>query len=74
MKQPFNPKYIRRYLLLYGGVVVAVVLFYFLNSSSNPTQSFTKKEFSTSAPQAAEQPTIEPTQSQHTFRLLEKRY
>ncbi len=74
MKQPFELKYIKRYIVLYIGVVVGMVLFYFLNGSSNPTQDVEKKVFSTAPIEKnIEVKTIEK-QNSHGIKLLDKTY
>jgi uncharacterized membrane-anchored protein YhcB (DUF1043 family) len=72
MKQPFDLKYIRRYILLYIGVVVGMVVFYFLNSSTNPSQSVEKKEFSTTVPAVEEEPKTVEKVNNHGIKLLER--
>jgi uncharacterized membrane-anchored protein YhcB (DUF1043 family) len=72
MKQPFNPKYIKRYILLYIGVVVGMVVFYFLNSSTNPSQNVDKKEFSSLSTSTQEEPKTVEEPNHHGIKLLEK--
>jgi uncharacterized membrane-anchored protein YhcB (DUF1043 family) len=72
MKQPFDLKYIKRYILLYIGVVVGMVVFYFLNGSTNPSQSMEKKEFSTLLPTVKQEPKTVEKKNNHGIKLLEK--
>ncbi|MEA2110964.1 MAG: hypothetical protein U9P71_02835 [Campylobacterota bacterium] len=73
MKQPFEQKYIKRYIILYVGVIISMVIFYFLNSSNNPKEQIDKKEFSTTAKEETLNKTYEK-QNSHDIKLLEKRY
>ncbi len=45
MKQPFEPKHIRRYLMLYGAVVVMMILFYLLTKALHTPQEHPPKQF-----------------------------
>ncbi len=75
MKQPFEIKYIRRYLLMYAGIVAVMVLFYFVNSANNITKDVEKKVFSTAQPNQQHQTeTLEKRGVNPTFRLLDKGY
>ncbi len=74
MKQPFEMKYIKRYLLLYAGVVVAVVLFYVINSMNNPVEMMEKKLFSTQQVERSHDNEVETDRSASPFRLLESGY
>jgi len=74
MKQPFELKYIKRYLLMYAGVVVVAVLFYFINSTNNPVEVMEKKVFSTQKVERSHYNEVETNRSTSPFRLLESGY
>jgi len=75
MKQTFELKYIKRYLIMYGAVVAVMVLFYVINSRHNPTEIMNQKIFST---QKIEPVSNNETEEEHPatspFRLLEHAY
>ncbi len=75
MKQPFEIKHIRRYLLMYAGIVIVMALFYIVNSANNPIESVEKKVFSTTQSNQQDQLKISETPSINpAFRLLDKSY
>ncbi len=74
MKQPFELKYIKRYLLMYTGVVAVAVLFYFINSTNNPVEVKEKKIFSTQKVENSSSDAGETDHSTSPFRLLENGY
>ncbi len=74
MKQPFELKYIKRYMILYIGVVISMALFYFLNSSNNPVEKLEKKEFSTTVTKKEGVVETIELQNNHGIKLLDKSY
>jgi hypothetical protein len=53
MFQPFEPRHIKRYLMLYGGVVLLMIAFYFINTLLNPVEVHEPKVFPTQTGQTA---------------------
>ncbi len=74
MKQPFELKYIKRYLLMYAGVVVVAVLFYFINRANNPVEIMEPKKFSTQSIERSHHDAVEANRSASPFRLLDVGY
>ncbi len=74
MKQPFELKYIKRYLLLYVAVIITVVLFYVVNSHHNPVEVMEKKRFSTQKSVHPYGDITDENRSESPFRLLETGY
>ncbi len=74
MKQPFELKYIKRYLLMYAGVVIVAVLFYFINSTNNPVKVIEKKQFDTQKAERSLSDATESNRSISPFRLLQTGY
>ncbi len=74
MKQPFELKYIKRYILMYIGVVVGLVFFYFLNGNNNPIEKVEKKVFSTEVAEKEEAVETVELKNTHGIKLLDKTF
>jgi glycerol uptake facilitator-like aquaporin len=77
MKNPFTPRQIRRYLLLYAAVVLFMALFYFANTAMNPARQHEKKTFETTVPAKEKKearPEEKSVKERPAIRLLDEAY
>jgi len=77
MIQPFNPKHIQRYLLLYVGITLFVILFFVINHFYNPISIHKTKVFENSKQENSVTSKVikaEEEISTPKFKLLDKAY